>query len=100
MAEYKKDGENEERYEDLIDIPLQPRKPAEPPEEQEEDPRMSMEANQVQEEAAQQEGHDDVGGQYSFLKFHMVEDENATDESLNNKSGDEGAGPNTHGAMR
>ena len=34
---------------------------------------------------------DDGTGQYSFLKFHIVDDDNATDESGNNKSGDEGA---------
>lgn len=32
---------------------------------------------------------EDAPGPYSFLKFPMVEDENATDESGNNRSGDE-----------
>ena len=43
---------------------------------------------------------EDASGPYSFLKFPMVEDENATDESGNNRSGDEGATANVAVARR
>ena len=94
-----------EGHEDLVDIPLQLRNPVEgsPLAEsaQVERGQLLSDPDQMQgkADAVIQEGQDDANGQYSFLKFHMVEDENATDES-NNKSGDEGAGPNTAGAMR
>ena len=62
-------------------------------------PQKSEGPRQSQVNQGDPENQEDASGQYSFLKFHMVEDENATDES-NNKSGDEGAGPHTAGAMR
>lgn len=102
----RENGEKKEpRREDLIDIPLQLNKPVEQttnkPETQSQTNQAEPNTNtddvdvvtgqkQRGSNSNDVEAQDDGTGQYQFLKFHMVEDDNATDESGNNRSGDEG----------